>query len=61
MKKDAQVGVLLFYEHTDYDFFSGRFELQYGQAADCLPVHLTSWERIGPPHWEQVAGSKSLG
>ena len=54
MQKDAPAGVLVF-----YGFFIGRFESQYGQAADCFPVHLTSWERIGPPQCGQVAGSKS--
>ena len=43
----------------DYCFFIGKTEPQYGQAADCFPVHLTSWVRIGPPHCGQVAGNKS--
>ena len=42
-----------------YCFFIGRFDPQYGQAADCAPVHFTSEARIGPPHCEQVTGNKS--
>ncbi len=42
-----------------YSFFIGRFEPQYGQTADCFPVHFTSSERIGPPHCGQVTGNRS--
>ena len=42
-----------------YPFFIGKFDPQYGQAADCVPVHFTSDARMGPPHCEQVTGSKS--
>src|SRR5258708_19818327 len=45
--------------NCNYSFFIGRFEPQYGQAADCFPVHFTSSERIGPPHCGQGTGNRS--
>ena len=40
-------------------FFIFKPEPQYGQEAECAPVHFTSYGLIGPPHFEQVAGNKA--
>jgi hypothetical protein len=52
--------VQLCFKAQAYDFFIGRFELQYPHEADCAPVHLTSVVRIGAPQCGQVPGNKSV-